>query len=424
MSHLKERQQKNCLNCNAQVHGKYCHICGQENVEPAESLWHLITHFFNDITHFDGKFFSTLKLLVFKPGFLSAEYKQGRRHNYLNPVRMYVFTSFAFFLLFFSMVKVDEAMFINRSSTNVLRAIAEEDNEATLAIYKTVDSTDAHSFKEISRALNNGWSLSKEAFKHRIDSFQNVDNRNNSRSPLQVMARMDSARYDATAQVVADMDSSTFRSFTKIINGGAPMSRQSFAFYMDSARQSGTTVFGKYYKSRAHYDSLQAAGAQKHGWLKRLIAHRTFEIRDKMRADDGKIMRNIFDIMLHYFPQMLFLSLPLFAFVLKLLYYRHKEFYFVAHGIYSIHLYIFYFIGLAAMLLVNKLSDVFNTGMVGVSILIIFLILSIYEYKAMRNYYGQGRAVTILKFLLAGWARFTIIFILFTFFLLFSFLKI
>src|SRR5690349_22469253 len=82
--------------------GRYCHVCGQENVEPKESFLHLVTHFFNDITHFDGKFFTTLKDLLFKPGFLSKEYMIGRRASYLNPIRMYVFTSAIFFLLFFS----------------------------------------------------------------------------------------------------------------------------------------------------------------------------------------------------------------------------------------------------------------------------------------------------------------------------------
>ena len=102
MSHLKERKEKSCLNCNAVVHGKYCSFCGQENVHPQESLWHLILHFFNDITHFDGKFFCSVKFIVTKPGFLSSEYVRGRRMSYLNPVRFYVFTSFLFFLIFFT----------------------------------------------------------------------------------------------------------------------------------------------------------------------------------------------------------------------------------------------------------------------------------------------------------------------------------
>ncbi len=68
MSHLKERKEKNCLNCQATLYGRYCHVCGQENLEPKETVWHLIQHFFNDITHFDGKFFSTVKYLVTEAG--------------------------------------------------------------------------------------------------------------------------------------------------------------------------------------------------------------------------------------------------------------------------------------------------------------------------------------------------------------------
>ena len=105
MSHSPERKEKNCLNCGTIVHGRFCHICGQENTEPKETFFGMVAHFFKDITHFDGKFFTTLKDLLFKPGFLSVEYMKGRRMSYLNPVRMYVFTSAIFFLIFFSLIK-------------------------------------------------------------------------------------------------------------------------------------------------------------------------------------------------------------------------------------------------------------------------------------------------------------------------------
>ncbi len=103
MSHIPERKEKDCLNCGTIVQGKYCHVCGQENVVPRETFWAMLTHFVYDITHFDGKFFSTLGILLRKPGFLSKEYMKGKRASYLNPVRMYIFTSAFFFLVFFSL---------------------------------------------------------------------------------------------------------------------------------------------------------------------------------------------------------------------------------------------------------------------------------------------------------------------------------
>ncbi len=102
MSHIPQRKEKDCLNCGTIVQGQYCQNCGQENVEPHETFWHMVTHFFYDITHFDSSFFHSLRYLLFKPGFLSKEYVNGRRVKYLHPIRMYVFTSAIFFLLFFS----------------------------------------------------------------------------------------------------------------------------------------------------------------------------------------------------------------------------------------------------------------------------------------------------------------------------------
>ncbi|MCB0776853.1 MAG: DUF3667 domain-containing protein, partial [Chitinophagaceae bacterium] len=102
MSHIQERKEKDCLNCGTIVQGRYCQNCGQENVVPHETFWHMVKHFVFDILHFDSKFYDSMKLLLFKPGFLPKEYIKGRRARYMNPVKKYVFTSAIFFILFFS----------------------------------------------------------------------------------------------------------------------------------------------------------------------------------------------------------------------------------------------------------------------------------------------------------------------------------
>jgi hypothetical protein len=96
------RPNKTCLNCGATVEERYCTRCGQENLEPKESIGHIVGHFFADITHFDSKLFITLKDLILRPGFLTREYVAGRRMSYLNPIRMYVFISAVFFLALFT----------------------------------------------------------------------------------------------------------------------------------------------------------------------------------------------------------------------------------------------------------------------------------------------------------------------------------
>jgi hypothetical protein len=104
MSHLPERKEKVCLNCRATLIDRYCHHCGQENLEPKESFWHLLEHFIEDLTHFDGKLFITIKYLLFNPGHLTTAYVQGKRVSYLNPIRMYLFISAMYFLLLMSLI--------------------------------------------------------------------------------------------------------------------------------------------------------------------------------------------------------------------------------------------------------------------------------------------------------------------------------
>jgi Protein of unknown function (DUF3667) len=101
------RHDKTCLNCGATVEERFCTCCGQENLVPKETVGHLVRHFFEDITHFDGKFFVTIKDLILRPGFLTREYVAGRRMSYLNPIRMYIFISAIFFIALFA--STDEA---------------------------------------------------------------------------------------------------------------------------------------------------------------------------------------------------------------------------------------------------------------------------------------------------------------------------
>jgi hypothetical protein len=69
LSHTPQRKEKDGLNWSATVQGRYCHVCGQENVEIKKTLWHMVTNFFHDITHIDGTFFCYAE----RPAFFSRQ---------------------------------------------------------------------------------------------------------------------------------------------------------------------------------------------------------------------------------------------------------------------------------------------------------------------------------------------------------------
>ncbi|MEO6979266.1 MAG: DUF3667 domain-containing protein [Mucilaginibacter sp.] len=109
------RQENDCLNCGTVLEGKYCHNCGQENLELKESFGHMMNHAISDYFHFDHQFFHTLTPLLFKPGFLTNEYMNGRRAQYLHPVKMYIFISIVYFLLLFKTGQSNDFVKINEN---------------------------------------------------------------------------------------------------------------------------------------------------------------------------------------------------------------------------------------------------------------------------------------------------------------------
>lgn len=99
MSKHHLRKDNICQNCGHTVPERFCSSCGQENIETRQSFGHLLRHFIEDFTHYEGNFWKTIKYLLFRPAYLTRTYLSGKRMNYVAPVKLYIFISFiAFFI--------------------------------------------------------------------------------------------------------------------------------------------------------------------------------------------------------------------------------------------------------------------------------------------------------------------------------------
>jgi hypothetical protein len=74
-------------------------VCGQHAETHVHSFWEFLRDAFEGITHADSRVWATLWPLLFRPGFLTLEYREGRRARYLPPFRLYLVLSVLFFLV-------------------------------------------------------------------------------------------------------------------------------------------------------------------------------------------------------------------------------------------------------------------------------------------------------------------------------------
>ncbi|HEY7886621.1 MAG TPA: DUF3667 domain-containing protein [Steroidobacteraceae bacterium] len=89
-----------CANCDALLTGKYCSECGQRHHDrPVHDFGHFVSEAAEDLTHADSRLWQTLNALLFRPGFLTRAFLDGRRARYLPPLRLYLVISVIFFVV-------------------------------------------------------------------------------------------------------------------------------------------------------------------------------------------------------------------------------------------------------------------------------------------------------------------------------------
>ncbi|MFP5042135.1 DUF3667 domain-containing protein [Parasediminibacterium sp. JCM 36343] len=407
MPHSKERKEKNCLNCNATVQGRYCQECGQENIEPKESFWHLATHYFYDITHFDGKFFYTLKYLIQKPGFLSKEYMLGKRNSYLNPIRMYVFTSAIFFLYFFSTFNTEH--FGKEGGTeSKIEHLGQRMDYVDSLLAETTDPKNKKELQNLKKRLGiKQLTIKKEAEKNSKDT---AENDNEEEDTIVNPKKMGYNALNPTKKNTKDSIGAHANKPIEITDGLVILSTK--------IPDSITTI--------SEFETWQNKldPKEKPNWVSVKIIRKYFSIKEKYKHSWGDFTELFAEKFLHSFPQMFFLSLPVFALFLKLLYWRKKEFYYVNHLIYAIHQYIATYIFLLFILLLQTLSGQPHFG-AAIYLALALIIYSIYYmYAGLRSFYGQDRLKTLIKNMILNFFSLTFIGLLMVLFILLTFLKV
>lgn len=135
------------------------------------------------------------------------------------------------------------------------------------------------------------------------------------------------------------------------------------------------------------YDSLQKALApdERDNLIKKYVNRRLVATEEYLYKNPVQAIVEIRNNFLHSFPQMLFISLPFFAFFLYLFNLRRRQTYFyVSHAIFTVHLYCAVFVLLLGVVLFSKILP----EPLRVLLILLFIIASqIYLFLAMKRFY-------------------------------------
>jgi hypothetical protein len=200
----------------------------------------------------------------------------GRRKKYLHPVRMYVFTSAVFFLVFFSMFYVSE-------------------NDVS---------------KDQRAKVERGFSTIKE------EAFKNAK------------TKEDSADIIKGLELLGYKEANDNKRPDTVIRSKSKNAWFSFSLGGDESN----------YKTVKEYDSVQKTLPEnkRDAGLTKLITRKSIRLNEKYEGDQQKIAIELINKFIHSIPYLLFVSLPLYALYLKLLYIRHrKQYYFAITGYFS-----------------------------------------------------------------------------------------
>ncbi|WP_420442299.1 DUF3667 domain-containing protein [Candidatus Palauibacter sp.] len=127
---------RDCPNCGRERPESFCAGCGQSDRHYARSLGSVALEFLREMFELDSRLLRTLKLLFFRPGGLTREFSHNRRVSFVSPVRLYLFASFAFFLLLSLVGSLGDGIAMGLTDENEESLATQAPTEERLAAFR------------------------------------------------------------------------------------------------------------------------------------------------------------------------------------------------------------------------------------------------------------------------------------------------
>ena len=372
------RKADQCLNCGSTLGDVYnfCPACGQENNHNNISFGKLFKDFFGNYFSLDTRFGHSIKPFFIQPGYLTERFNEGKRMAFVNPIRLYLVLSLFYFFVFSFLsrdeFRDDKTKPINLSG--ILVPIDDIPDSTRRQINKILDN---QSIKRLNETMD---SKDIEGFTDALNDDDIQELRKN--LPEDVLKQFGLEPFPGSDSIIAEKEIPVDTSDPEESNEESIFSKIDWVLFQD-------LVDNNELSDQEIYDSLNV------GEVSFLEDKFTRQIIRIQRADGESVAGYIIKNM----PIMMFLLLPIFALLLKLLYIRRTTLY-IRHLVHALHLHSFaYFIyGWALLAMIFLLGE---TGGVIIGV-VSFILVSTYAYLSFLRVYKQHWFKTFIKFNLLG----------------------
>jgi len=345
-----------CQNCGAPLLGPHCYRCGQPVSGLVRHFSSILGDFLDSVLNIDARVFRTLWPLLAKPAYLSCEYFAGRRVRYVSPVRLFVFLSIVTF-------------FIARLTLSIPGDSIRLDNNDAMTSATTVAQVE----------------------KLRDQAIAELD-RGRSEAPgvpgldAGLSAAQSGIRVKAERRI-AELKGATTR-------GEPPPKPKPDISFGDNKPWDAKTnplTFGWLPAFANDWINVQIGRAEKN------VAR---------MQDDPAVFK---DALLGAIPSTLFVLLPVFALMLKLLYAFKRRLY-MEHLIVALHSHAFLLLTLLLVFVTMALRQWLAPGagalhsLLGLIEGLMFAWMPVYLLLMQKRVYGQGWPMTLLKYSLLGFS--------------------
>ena len=174
-----------CLNCENSIseEDNFCSRCGQVNDLKKVSLKQYLSAYFDDFLSFDSRLLNTIVGLIFKPGFVTKNYVDGKRMSYVNPFKLYIQITILFFLLIGIFGTIDKFKPVTHNTTDIVPELNAEKGREVLDSIKseTLKELEENNVQIDSSTLSiietqlEGFSINKDSLQNQLEKQSNYN---------------------------------------------------------------------------------------------------------------------------------------------------------------------------------------------------------------------------------------------------------